>query len=208
MGRRHLSAAGSATPTLHAAILLAGFAVPTPVLAVNVYVETSAGSGTYELYETIPTGYPQTGNLAGIGDRFIFGYGAGQAPPASPVGAAALQVTQYNFAQAFLGVSGQTKKTTNFFGNAQAYAYGNSAPNQVRVDCDGIFLFDLTASASLNVGQLIGPYQNSTPNGLLSQVCQLVAHESLAVARVVENVSSMTQVKARLISRMGGGDIV
>ncbi len=201
-GEGALSNAGSATPTAHAAILLAGQTVPAPAVSVNVYVETSAGSGTYELYAIISAAG------GGFGDHLITGYGAGNAPPGSPVTSGALQVAQYNFAKIFAGVSGQTKKTTTFFGGTQAYAYGNSAPNQVRVDCDGIYLVDLTASASLNLGDLIGPYQNASPNGLLSQTCQKVVHESLATFRVVENISSMTQVKARPITRMGGGDIV
>src|SRR5258708_1542689 len=53
-GEGALSAAGTATPTLAAQLLVSGAVLvpPTPALYTNVYVETAAGSGVFKLYAT------------------------------------------------------------------------------------------------------------------------------------------------------------
>lgn len=183
-GEGPLSNAGSATPTANAFLKVSGTPLvpPSPALWTNVYVETSAGSGTYKLYGTTQSG----------STILVQSYGAGQSPAASPVTASALVVTQYNFAQAFAGVSGQRYDGSN------AQAYGIKDGN-LRIDSAGVYQFD-TASASYNEGQYVGPDENSTPNGLLPQQVAAVAHPTLAIGQVVAATSSSTTVKVRLLN--------
>lgn len=186
-GEGPLSAAGTATPTLNAGLLLTGVVLPAPAYALNVYVETAAGSGVYKLYEQ----YAANPGTLGVGNEVIVGYGVGQAPPTA-VASGALELTQYNFAQRFLGMSGQRKDAN------VARAYGNSTDNVVRVETGGIFQFD-TASASYKVGDFIGPAKD-TGNALTNNKVAAVAGESNAIAQVVEATTSSTVVKGRILS--------
>ena len=105
-----------------------------------------------------------------------------------------LAQTQFNFAQKFLGVSGQKKVA------ATARVYGNSEDNTIRIDTDGAYEFDC-ASTSFAVGDLVGPAKQSG-NALESQKVVAVADESLAIGRVVDATSSETRVLVRILSKM------
>lgn len=100
-----------------------------------------------------------------------------------------LAQTQTDFHPTFAGVAAQGYDGTN------ANAYGIK-DGQLRIDTDGVFEFD-TASASYNVGDLVGPAKQ-TGNLLEPQKVAAVASEALAVGRVVEATSSSTKVKVRI----------
>lgn len=187
-GEGALSLAGSVTPGAGGNILLAGLALPAPAVALNVYVETAAGSGIFKLYAQ----YAALAGVQGIGAQVISGYGVGQAPPGSPVTSSALDVTVYNFAQSFLGVSGQTKAS------GTARAYGNSTDGVLRVDAASIWEFD-TISASYNVGDLLCPAKD-VGNALLNQQVALAQGEAQAIARCVEATTASIKVKGLLLS--------
>lgn len=103
-----------------------------------------------------------------------------------------LATTQTNFANKFLGVSGQQKDAN------LARVFGNSTDNLIRIDTSGIFEFDC-ASANFNIGDLVGPAKQ-TGNALESQKVVAVGSEALAIARVAEAGTSITRVKVRLLS--------
>lgn len=176
-GEGPLSTAGSATPTAHAALKVTAIALPANALWINYYVETSAGSGTYKLA------------AVGYGTQMLIAtYGNGQSPAASPVTTGALDVTQFLFTQSFLGCSAQYYDGTNL-----AYGIKDSL---VRVDTAGVFDFDCT-SASFNEGDLVG-LDKATGNALDPQKVIAVAHQTLAIGRVVKQVSSATSVRVQL----------
>jgi hypothetical protein len=194
-GEGALSAAGTATPTANAAIKMTGIdlsALTAPVIAVNIYVETAAGSGTYKLYQQVPSV-----GVEGIGQVMITGYGKGQAPPAG-VTSGALDVSQYNFAQRFVGVSAQKK-----ISGTNVIVPGNSVKNIIRVDQAGVIEFDC-ASATFAVGDYVGP-DKATGSALLSQQVVAVAGEALAIGKVVEAGTSITKVKVRLLRSKATG---
>lgn len=184
-GEGTLSSAGTATPTAQAGLLLAGLAVPSPAIGVNVYVESSAGSGTYKLYAQ----YAVQPGQQGIGNQLIVGYGTGQVPPGSPAAQDATAVSQYTFRQSFAGVSEQCYDGTN------DSAYGIK-DGKLRASQSGVYEFDC-ASASFNVGDLVGPAKQSG-NALEPQKVVAVTHELLAIGRVVEGTSSQTTVKVEI----------
>lgn len=188
-GEGPLSAAGTATPTANASLKLTGVdlsALTAPVIAVNIYVETAAGSGTYKLYQQVPNV-----GAEGFGQIMITGYGKGQAPPTN-VNSGAQEVTQYNFAQRFIGMSAQNKTA------AVATVVGNSKANVIRVDSNGVYEFDC-ASATFAVGDYVGAAKD-TGNALLNQTVIAVAGEPLAIGRVVEAGASIVKVKVRLLT--------
>lgn len=189
-GEGALSSAATATPTAAAAIKMAGQAIPAPAIGLNVYVETAAGSGTYKLWNSFQFQEGQQG----VGDIFITGYGIGQAPPTA-VASGALEVTQYNFASKFLGVSEQAKAA------AVARVFGNSEDNKIMVATGGVYEYDC-ASATFEVGDYVGPAKD-TGNALLSSKVVAVSGEALAVGRVVERGTSITRVKFRVLSQLG-----
>ncbi len=205
-GEGALSNAGSATPTANAGILMTGFAVPVPVVAVNVYVESSAGSGTYKLYGSYPV-LPQSPQLGGqgVGNVLIAGYGVGTAPFAgnasgAAVTSAALDVTQYFFGKQFLGVAAQRwNGTVNYVGSAVT-AFGMK-DGLLRANTSGVYDF-ACASASFNAGDLIGVAKD-TGNNLANQKVVAVAHASLAIARVVRAAATVTTVRGKLIGGVG-----
>lgn len=100
--------------------------------------------------------------------------------------------TQVAFRALFLGVSGQAKD------NATAQIRGNSIANRCRVDSDGFYTF-ATASASYNIGDLVGPAKASG-NALLNDTVASVAALDKAIGYVVEKTTSSTTVKVRLLS--------
>lgn len=103
-----------------------------------------------------------------------------------------LATTQVAFRATFLGVAGQTKD------NATAQIRGNSTANRCRVDTDGTYLFK-TASASYNIGDLVGPAKD-TGNALLNDTVASVAALDKAIGIVVEKTTSATTVKVRVLS--------
>lgn len=103
-----------------------------------------------------------------------------------------LAQTQADFRTLYLGVAGQTKAA----GTAQIF--GNSIANRVRVDSDGVYIF-ATASASYNVGDLVGPAKD-TGNALLNDTVASVAALDKTIGYVVEKTTSATTVKVRLLS--------
>lgn len=180
-GEGALSAAGSATPTANAAIKLAAVALPANVIGLNVYVETAAGSGVYQLWGTTQGGL-----------TLITGYGIGHVPAVAPVTSGALDVSQYTFCLSFVGVSGQRYDGTN------ATAYGIK-DGKVRVDTDGVFDF-ACASASFNPGDLVG-LAKQTGSLLDPQTVILVAHRTLAIGIVMAPTTSSTTARVQLFSR-------
>jgi hypothetical protein len=179
-GEGALSAAGNATPTAGAFLLVSGTPLtpPTPALYTNVYVETSAGSGVYKLFDINYTG----------ASMLIGAYGIGQSPTASPVLSGALQITQFNFAQIFAGISSQRKCSPTgpnqaLFGN-NAYVFGNSAANQVMVVRRGIFQCDLASATTLQPGTNWVGMAKDTGNDLLNQQVVLVSNPALAIGVV------------------------
>jgi hypothetical protein len=196
-GEGVLSSATSVTPTAHAMILLTGVALPAPAVGLNVYVETSAGSGTYKLWNTI------YGDGQGIvGDTFITGYGKGQSPPASPPGEGATIVNQYYFAQQFVGVADQaydgTTGTRPGAGGTNAIGI---ADGYIRYSSSGTFEFAI-AAGTYSPGQLVGVAANATPNALLSQSVAIVTSPVLAIGMVDNVVSvSSTLVKVKVSTK-------
>jgi len=181
-GEGALSAAGTATPTAGALIKCTLAALPSPGLYWCIYVEDSAGSGTYKLQSTSHTG----------AIVMIASYGTGRVPPTA-VNSGALEITQYNFAQSFLGLSHQRKAAS------VARCYGSSEDNILVAHCGGVFLCDC-ASASFNVGDPVGPAKD-TGNALLSQKVVAVADISLGCGYVTEKTTTLTQVKVEIISK-------
>jgi len=103
-----------------------------------------------------------------------------------------LAQTQADFRALFLGVAGQAKD------NATAQIRGNSIANRCRVDSDGTYLFN-TASASYNVGDLVGPAKASG-NALLNDTVASVAALDKAICYVFEITDTATTVKVRIQS--------
>lgn len=103
-----------------------------------------------------------------------------------------LAQTQVDFRALFLGVAAQTKDAST------AQIRGNSIANRCRVDTDGVFLFK-TASASYNIGDIVGPAKD-TGNALLNDTVASVAALDKAIGHVVEKTTSATTVKVRIMS--------
>lgn len=174
-GEGVLSAAGVATPTTHAALLVSAVALPLYATSWNYYVETSAGSATYK--------------LAAVGqgeDKLIFAYGNGRVPPASPATITALLATQYPFIERFIGVAGQRYDGTN------AAAYGIQ-DLKLRIDTSGVYTFDCAASSSFNSGDWVGP-DKASGNALLPQQVVAVSSPALAIGRVTRAFTSVSAV--------------
>ena len=199
-GEGALSAAGTATPTAGAFLKVSGASLvpPAPALHTNVYVETSAGSGVFKLW----------GVTGGGSTLMIPSYGAGQSPAASAVLSGALQITQYNFAQLYVGQSNQRKcsatGTNQAFFNNNARIFGNSADNQMMVNQGGVFEFDCV-SFTFTPGMYIGMAKD-TGNALLNQTVVQVANQALAIGIVVEdsNYGGVLQASTKVVAQILG----
>lgn len=187
-GEGTLSAAGTATPTAAFGLKVTLAALPAPAVSWNVYVEDSAGSGTYKLQQVVPVGAVIV---------YVDSYGAGQVPPtAAPQDATT--ITQYNFCKNFMGHAMQRK-----LANVATVGTGGGPANFLRVARAGVF--DLAcASATFNVDDLVGPAK-AAGNTLLSQTVIAVTHRSLATHRVVDGGASLTTVRCRLLGKIKGG---
>jgi hypothetical protein len=117
-----------------------------------------------------------------------------------------LSGTQQNFVASFLGVAAQRKVST-----ASTVGTGSGGPIGpgfaltqlgVRVDTTGTFEFKC-ASASFNIGDLVGPAKD-TGNNLLSDTVVAVGAKNLAIGRVTEATNSQTTVKVRIFSTVMG----
>lgn len=182
-GEGTLSAAGTATPTAAFGLKVTLAALPQDALSWNIYVEDSAGSGTYKLQQV-------TTVSAGI--IYVDSYGTGRVPPTA-VAHTALEATQYLFANSFVGVSMQRKTA------AVARVDANSEDNLISIATDGVWEFDC-ASATFSVADLVGCAKQSG-NALESQKVVAVVDESLAIGRVAEAGTSVTRVKVKLLSK-------
>jgi len=142
--------------------------------------------------ETNPIDCPiATGQAVDIGD--LVGISSGTLVRASDTTwDTNLATTQVAFRALFLGVSGQFKDSST------AQIRGNSIANRCRVDSDGFYQF-ATASASYNIGDLVGPARASG-NALLNDTVASVAALDKAIGYVVEKTTSATTVKVRLLS--------
>jgi len=142
--------------------------------------------------ETNPIDCPiATGQAVDIGD--LVGISSGTLVRASDTTwDTNLATTQVAFRALFLGVSGQFKDSST------AQIRGNSIANRCRVDSDGFYQF-ATASASYNIGDLVGPAKASG-NALLNDTVASVAALDKAIGYVVEKTTSATTVKVRLLS--------
>lgn len=195
-GEGTLSSAGSATPTAAFGLKVTLAACPSPGLGWNVYVEDAAGSGTYLFQQFVPAS-----NSPAI--IYVDSYGAGEVPAARNVGAVAVaqgakEITQYNFAKTFLGVSNQRMATTGFFGQPTR-PFGNSEDNTIMVCRGGVFEFD-TASASYAEGGYVGAAKASG-NALLNQTVAAVVGPALAIGKVFKATTSQTKVMVEIMSR-------
>lgn len=152
-GEGPLSAAGAVTSTAHAIIIGAlAIALPAPAMYANIYVETSQGSGVYAFYGTT------------VSQNFtVTAYGNGNAPPATTYAGTALAVTQYNFAQLFVGQSGSFKDAN------VALVAGYSIANLIRVYTSGTVYADLDASYTYLAGDLFAPAANGGGTALQNQ---------------------------------------
>lgn len=134
-----------------------------------------------------------SGTAVEIGDLIFID--SGDSYTAKPASALAwdtdLATTQGTFHTNFLGVAMQRYDGSN------ANAYGVK-DGKLRVATSGVFEFD-SASASYNVGHLVGPAKQSG-NALEDQKIAAVATESLAVGRVVRATSSETTALVRITS--------
>lgn len=177
------------------------------------------------------TAFPVTaGDLVGIvGGASSPASGAGNANAGQVFAAEAtvwntsLLQTQKDFVSQFLGVAGQTVRANGVngatvsdrlpYGNsipqgAPAGGGGTSAPNpgnggaSLRVATGGVYSFPCV-SATFKVGDMVGPAKASG-NALLSQKVVAVAVSSAAIGEVVEAGTSVTSVKVRLVSTLGG----
>lgn len=182
-GEGALSNAGSATPTANAFLKVTLAALPAPGLWWNIYVETSAGSGTYKHW----------GNSASASIVFVDSYGAGRTPPTAVL-SAETQITQYNFAQLFAGVSNQ-RKVANV-----ARIFGNSEDNNIMVCHGGIWEISCS-SANFDAGDWVGPAKD-TGDDLMDQTVVEVAHPSLAIGRVVKSADSATKIMVEIMSSL------
>lgn len=190
-GEGTTSAPATVTPTAHAFIVISGASLvpPAPALWTNIYTETAAGSGVYKLRATT------------LGQTMLIdSYGAGQVPYAGNSSAAAqdgsaLVYTQWLFAQAFEGVSGQTKQAN------VARVLANSADNLIRIDTGGIFYAD-AASAAYNPGDLLGVAKDTGNTLSTTNALAAVNHESLSVARCAygTNGVSVTNILVEILS--------
>jgi hypothetical protein len=142
--------------------------------------------------ETNPIDCPiATGQAVDIGD--LVGISSGTLVRASDTTwDTNLATTQVAFRALFLGVSGQFKDSST------AQIRGNYIANRCRVDSDGFYQF-ATASASYNIGDLVGPAKASG-NALLNDTVASVAALDKAIGYVVEKTTSATTVKVRLLS--------
>jgi hypothetical protein len=181
-GEGALSAAGNATPTAAALLKVTLAALPAPGLYWCIYVEDAAGSGVYKLWGT-----SHTGSIV-----MVDSYGLGRVPP-SAVLSGATEISQYNFAQKFMGLAHQTKAA-----NA-VRCYGSSEDNKLIVHPGGCFLADC-ASATFAVGDAVGPAKQSG-NALESQKLVGVADISLGVGYCIEAGTSITTVKFEVVSK-------
>jgi hypothetical protein len=187
-GEGTLSAAGSATPTAGAAIVLAAVALPTYAISRNIYVETAAASGTYKLF-----GVDQGAQF------FITGYGFGRTPPTAVL-QDATTLTQYAFAKSFAGISGCIKAAN------VARVSGFSTDNLIRVDPAGVFTAPIT-STTLAVGDYVNMAKNTGANTLENQTVAKVAAvgdplgHMLAIGVVVEAGTSLTTAKFALLEK-------
>ena len=188
-GEGTTSTAATATPTAGAAILVSGASLvpPSPALYTNIYVETSAGSGTYKLW----------GSTVGP-SVLVTSYGAGQVPYAANPGAVAvlsgaLQCTQYQFAAVSTGFVTQAKLATGFFGTAQTAPYGNSLP-VARVCTAGTWAGDLSSATTVQAGQYLALAQD-VGNNLLSQTLTVVPNRLLSIGQATQSGTNLTRVQ-------------
>ena len=200
-GEGALSAAATATPTANASLLVSGTPLQpgTSALWTNVYVETSAGSGTYKFYGTT------------FGENVIVStYGNGPVPWAgNSSGAAVLSdattMTQYNFGLTYQGISNQRKVAT------VAQIFGNNGANLIQVNRTGgalIVEFDC-ASTSFAYNQFVGAAKD-TGSTLMNQTVAAIsgtpqiwtpggARNPLAIGKCVEDTTTKTKIKVEIL---------
>lgn len=179
-GETEPSSAGTATPTAQGALIVTPISLPAGVRGIRYYVETAAAAGTYTFYRETK------------GEAFLItGYGpAGTAAPPGATSLGATVMSQAAFVQKFCGMAAQRYDGSN------ALAYGIK-DGRLRFDRGGVWEFD-TASASYNVGDLVGPAKASG-NALEDGKVALVANRLLAIGRVVKPTSSATKVLVEIM---------
>lgn len=107
-----------------------------------------------------------------------------------------LATTQTDFANAFLGVSAQTKLAN------QARPYGNSDDLLIGIDVGGVseWEYDCTA-ATYQVGTYLGPAKD-TGNNILSQKLETVPTEARAIAICTRaTAANAVRVRCRILSK-------
>jgi hypothetical protein len=159
-------------------------ALPAPGLWWNIYVETAAGSDVYKLW-----GISYTGAIL-----MVDSYGLGRVPPTAKA-SGALEITQYNFAQKFLGLAHQRKDAS------AVRCYGSSEDNVLIAHTAGLFPADC-ASATFAYGDPVGAAKQSG-NLLESQKVVGVADISLGIGYYVgKGGASLTNIEIEIVTKL------
>ena len=200
-GEGPLSAAASGTPAAGGTLTVSGASMtpPSPALAVNVYVETSAGSGVYKLAAQIPA--------ASAGYYVVTNYGNGQVPYAGNPGGTALpgtqlQVAQYNFAQVFAGIS-NCQKDANV---STVSGYGSS--NTMTVYTEGEFQIDCDQTYTWNQSDYFAPAANAGGTALQNQFFGFVGSYAGNTPTGLEKCAVLSATNSSLTSVLGTNSIL
>lgn len=109
-----------------------------------------------------------------------------------------LATTQTTWATLFLGLSLQLKVAN------VARIFGNSEDNIIQVATRDVWEFDLTAAATVEIGEYYGPAKD-TGNALLDNVLVKVASQALAIGICVKRETTASRVRIRLLSTLSPG---
>jgi hypothetical protein len=108
-----------------------------------------------------------------------------------------------NVSYAFIGVAAQDLNNGSL--TTQSFPYGDSSTttggDMIRVNTAGVYDMSCASSSTFTVGQRVGPAQ-SGGNSLLSQEVVGVAHDSIAIGRVVEPATAVGTVRVKIMSAL------
>lgn len=137
---------------------------------------------------------PASATVIEIGDLVYLDWTTKKPKPASDLpdqGSEALN--QDLFQQYFLGIAGQ--------------ASANGDTDKIRIDTEGEFELDC-ASATFDLGDLVGADENSDGDGLLDQTVVEISSETKAIGRVCQpEASAVTKVLVRIRSTIMAGGV-
>jgi len=114
-------------------------------------------------------------------------------------------VSQYTYGDS-LGATQEAIIDTGFLGVAMQQSR-NGDTDEIRVATNGVFEFDC-ASATFEVGDLVGVDDNSDGDTMMDQQVIAVNHPALAIGRVAKRVTSAaTKVLVRIKSSVMEGGV-